>query len=174
MRYGIALAGLLLAGAPALAHAQDMREAALAKRTLRALQATSFAKHREYCGYIGFDRDGQLRATAAEPGTKAGCDIPLPPGWHLTASYHTHGAFDTDYLGEIPSDTDVESDRDQDINGYVATPGGRFWFVDTVRMEVRQICGPGCLPVAPHFYKTADGPVAQQYTYAELVKRMQE
>ncbi|MBI1417698.1 MAG: DUF4329 domain-containing protein [Limimaricola sp.] len=174
MRIGPAIACLVLAVVPAAGRAQDMREAALAKETLRALQATSFAKHREYCGYIGFDRDGQLRATVAEPGTKAGCDIHRPPGWRLTASYHTHGAFDTDYIGEIPSDTDIESDRDQNINGYVATPGGRFWFVDTVKMEVRQICGPGCLPVAPHFYKAADGPVAQSYTYAELVKRMQE
>ena len=45
--------------------AQDAAETALARETLAALQTLSFTKEREFCGFIGYDAQGVLRATRA-------------------------------------------------------------------------------------------------------------
>jgi hypothetical protein len=36
-------------------------------------------------------------------------------------------------------------DMEEGVNGYVATPGGRFWYIDGDRGVATQICGPGAL-----------------------------
>ena len=70
------------------------QEMALAKDTLRALQAQSIQNNREYCGLIGRDPQGRLVVTEAVRGNRARCRYPdPPPGTVLVASYHTHGAF---------------------------------------------------------------------------------
>jgi len=154
--------------------AQDLAEVELARETLRALQAPSFAKQREYCGYIGYNEKGTLIATPASPGTTAECISQYPDNFAPTASYHTHGGYDEGYISEVPSDIDVEGDAYERVNGYVSTPGGRFWFVDSRKMEVRQICGLACLPVAPGFEKRANGDIAVRYTYEELLEKLNE
>ena len=40
-------------------------------------------------------------------------------------------------------------------------------------MIATQICGVGCLPIAPNFYKGQAGDIAVTYTYDELVERLQ-
>ena len=91
----------------------------------------------------------------------------------VIASYHTHGAFDFSYHNELPSDIDMASDRSLGVNGWIATPGGRLWYVDAKEMVATQICGVGCLPIAPNFYKAQAGEIAPAYTYGDLVERLQ-
>lgn len=152
--------------------AQDAAEAELARQTLGNLQQLSFDKAREYCGYIGLSARGDLRATPATPGTQASCGAPFPDDLAVIASYHTHGAFDRGYFNEIPSEIDVLGDHELLINGYVSTPGGRLWYIDGRNKIARQICGPGCLPVAPGFYKGSNGEIALEYTFEELVEKL--
>lgn len=170
-RFGAGLITLIIGAGPLVA--QDAAEMALARETLTALQALSFAKEREFCGYIGYDAEGQLRATRAVQGDEATCLAEIPENFAVTASYHTHGGFDPDYFGEIPSDIDIEGDASLWINGYVSTPGGRFWFVDTRTMEVRLLCGLSCLPMAPGYRKGTNGPIASKYSYDALVRKLQ-
>ncbi|HKL68177.1 DUF4329 domain-containing protein [Salibaculum sp.] len=141
-----------------------------AKSVLAEIQPRSIAKRREYCGFIGRDTDGSLVATPAVPGTVASC-LPIWPRadeMRVVASYHTHGAFDLGYINEVPSDIDLEGDIFRGIDGWVATPGGRLWFNDAAAEETRLVCGVGCLPVSPEFYKGLNGPVAKRYSLQEL------
>ncbi|SEN05795.1 protein of unknown function [Loktanella fryxellensis] len=169
------LALIAIAAAPLFhpAMAQDADEVALARDVLAALQPVSFDKRREYCGYLGLTRQGELVASAAVPGDMASCSADFPDDIAVIASYHTHGAFDEGYFNEMPSTVDVESDAEFFLNGYVATPGGRLWHIDGRTRVARQICGSGCLPVAPGYRKEADGEIAETYTLDEL-RRIQE
>ena len=55
-RLGAGIAVLMLGARPLAA--QDAAETALARETLAALQTLSFAKGREFCGFIGYDAQG--------------------------------------------------------------------------------------------------------------------
>ncbi len=155
--------------APALA-AQSADEIAVAKATLSALQSLSFDNNREYCGYLGYDAQESLIATPATRGAQDECAYEGPEdGYVLVLSYHTHGRFSTDFAAEVPSVTDIEADEDEGIDGFVSTPGGRLWYVDTTDMIVRQICGLGCLPQDPRFIEGDAGPIEESYTYQELM-----
>ncbi len=92
----------------------------------------------------------------------------------LTQSYHTHAAFSTDYNSEMPSGVDMEGDEDEGIDGWVATPGGRFWYIDTTDMITRQICGIGCLPADPNFIAGESGIIEISYSYNDLVIKLDE
>ena len=139
------------------------------RQMLTAAQGPSFANNREYCGYIGVTVEGKLAASQPTPGREATCTANDPMELDLIlASYHTHGAFSTEYFNEIPSPTDIYGDAEEGINGYVATPGGRLWFVDGEAMTVSQICGLGCLPVDPDFIPGDNGEVAEIYTIEEI------
>lgn len=139
------------------------------------LQPLSIRHNREYCGYIGYDADGILRTTEPIPGDASSCQPRDPAGLVTTvASYHTHAAFADGYVNEIPSQQDVDSDSDQGMNGYVATPGGRLWFVNGTDRSVRQICGVACLPADPAFNLSDGGPVAKFYPYDKLLWRLDE
>ena len=162
------LACVVMAVAAPPAAAQQAEEVAVARRALAAAQELSFAKRREYCGFIGYDAAARLVATPPTAGTTATCAAPYPEDLAVVASWHTHGAFDRGYVNELPSDIDVEGDRNALLNGYVATPGGRLWYVDGRAATAHLICGPGCLPVAPGFYKGADGIIRDRYTLEEL------
>ena len=158
---------LLMIARPALA--QDAAEVALVREVFADLQPLSFRKQREYCGYLALTRTGALIATDPVPGDMASCEMEYPEGVAVIASYHTHGAFDDGYINEVPSLTDLDSDAAAFLNGYVATPGGRLWYVDGRRGVTFQICGVGCLPVAPRFSKEAEGEVATVYTRDDLL-----
>lgn len=175
MRILIISALAILTILPATAQAQAREEVALVKRVLAELQRPSIRQNVEYCGYIGYDNAGRLVASEATRGDEASCLADDPRNIAvITASYHTHAAFSPDYSGEIPSGEDVEGDEAMGIDGYVSTPGGRLWYVDTTDMVISQLCGFGCLPRDGRFQRGGDGLIAQSYTYKELVRRLNE
>lgn len=134
------------------------------------LQQRSFAHDVEYCGYVGRDLAGNLVLTQVNRGGRNGC-TPAPPDQmlELVASVHTHGAYSPEVPAEFPTSLDMDSDAREGVNGYVATPGGRLWYIDSTERVAFQLCGLGCLPQDPDFRAGDDGAIAQRYTYDELV-----
>lgn len=155
--------------------AQSSEEQALVSGIFNQVNPRSIAENVEYCGYIGFTADGELSFSQPTRGDESSC---LPDEADtlelLTASYHTHAAHSPDYSSELPSGTDMEGDEDEGIDGWVATPGGRLWYIDTTDMITRQICGIGCLPTDPAFIAGESGVIQQSYSYNELVIKLDE
>jgi len=167
------LAFLLLFGVPA--QAQTAPEIALVKSTMAQLQLKSIAENREYCGYLIENGRGVLKMTRARKGRKNSCAPRPPNAWlNIIASYHTHGAFSRDSMSEFPSLSDVNADIKDGVDGYVATPGGRLWLIDTRAGEIRQICGIGCLPSDPTFVAGLDGPIKRRYSFDQLAQIVPE
>ncbi len=148
---------------------QSGAEIRFIKAALDPLQARSIAEDREYCGYLGLAADGALAITPPKQGNLDSCTPPDPPaGFRPIASYHTHAAYSYDYDSEIPSAEDLEGDMLEQVNGYVATPGGRLWFNDANAGETRLICGLGCLTSDPRFLPDPAYPVGNAYTLGAL------
>jgi hypothetical protein len=146
-------------------------ERAFVTEILTDLQYRSFQTNTEYCGYIGLDPAGNLISTEVRMGTEASCRLPqVPDGMTLLASFHTHGTYSPYYASEFPTTTDMQSDAAEQIDGYISTPGGRLWYVDTDTMTVRQLCGRGCLPQDPGYNPNDDGPVRDMFTYQDLAR----
>lgn len=142
----------------------------LVKRRLIPLQTLSFATDREYCGYLLSDLDGKLSFTDMVRGGHDGCTPQRPLiGPAVIASVHTHGAYNPSVPAEFPTTLDMESDRREGVSGYVATPGGRLWYIDSRRMVTYQLCGAGCLPQDPNFQEGDDGVIGQSYEYRQLL-----
>jgi len=165
-------ASLALALIPFSLAAQERGEVDLAMEVLSAAQLISIRHNLEFCGYLGFDRAGEIRSSNWVQGEVDAC-LPLwPEDLDVVASWHTHAAFDVGAWSEVPTVMDIEADEDEGVDGYVSTPGGRFWFVDTEAMEVVQLCDPGeCVPVDPDFVRGSEGEIWQSYTYQELLDR---
>ncbi len=161
---------LMLAPPPVAAQSRDQIEFML--QLFRPLQQRSFDKRREHCGFIGYSQKGKLVASEVTPGSRDSCPLFLPRDIAVIATFHTHGSFEVPYFNELPSETDMLSDRALNVDGWVATPGGRLWFIDSRAMVARQICGVGCLPVAPGFYKAQAGEIAQSYSFEALSARL--
>ena len=167
MRFVLLLV-LILSGTSLPAGSLD-QEMALAKETLRALQAQSIQNNREYCGLIGRDPQGRLVVTEAVRGNRARCRYPdPPPGTVLVASFHTHGAFLRNYDNEVPSVLDVMAEIVGGTRGYVSTPGGRFWMIDGRTGIARLICDAKCLPWDPRYQPGIGGAVAGKYSIDDL------
>lgn len=149
---------------------QTASEIAFATDLLNGLQVPSIEEEREYCGLIGVDRAGNYVATAARRGGVASCLPPSTAGAGVTvlASYHTHGSYDPNYLTEIPSYDDMRTDIEDGTDGYVATPGGRLWYVDARAQEARLICGRQCLISDAAFEDDPTFPVRNQYSLQDL------
>lgn len=166
---------MLVIAFTAPASAQDALLTQAARQVLTELQARSFRDDREYCGTIGVDRARRVVATAARRGGRNGCTPRRGRSMAtVLVSYHTHGAFSPNADSEVPSPGDVRADRRQGIDGYVATPGGRLWFVDGAAAQVSMICGPGCLPADPRFASGGFGPVLPRYSLEQLTVRARE
>lgn len=144
------------------AHWEDATEEtldAMAIRVLNRANRLSFETNHEYCGFIAFDLEKQIRATRPLRGSVDGCTPDAPEGWELIASYHTHGKSDPSAEPggfELPSGDDIRSDFEEEVDGYVATPGGRLWYIDTKVDYVEdalaiQIGGPGTLLTDPAY-----------------------
>lgn len=145
-------------------------EIALVRARLAPLQHLSFAARYEYCGYLGRAPAGGLAFTEMVRGGHNGCTPKMPEGGlDLIASVHTHGAYGRTVPAEFPTVLDMESDRREGVNGYVATPGGRLWYIDSRAMVAVQICGLGCLPQDPSFRPGDDGTIAARYSYGQLL-----
>lgn len=157
---------------PSGAFAQDATITSVAKAALEAAQPDSIRRNREYCGMIGRDGAGQIIVTKARRGSRARCRYPdLPRGVRPVATFHTHGAFLPRFDNEVPSVLDLLSEIRSGTDGYVSTPGGRLWFMDGARQEVRMLCDIGCLPYDPSFVRNAMGPIAKRYTLDDLKRR---
>jgi hypothetical protein len=170
-RHAAALAlALVLPHAGAMAQTDE--ELAFARDHLDGLQLRSFRTGREYCGFFGYDPKGRLVAVKARPGSAASCTAIWPHARiRVFASYHTHGAWDEYTDGEVPSVEDMQGDMADGIQGYISTPGGRFWFIDGPSGVARQICGQGCLATDPAFRPEADEPVPETLTLEALKLR---
>lgn len=165
------LLAVILAALPWASLAQDATVLQVARSALTELQAPSFEHNREFCGVIGRFGDGRMAITPHRRGRAASC---TPRGWRsmsdILATYHTHGAYGPDFDNEVPSLWDLLAVIDEQVDGYVSTPGGRFWFVDGEQGEARLICGLGCLPQDPNFRE--DGlPVPDVLTLDDLRAR---
>lgn len=164
----------ILASAPSFSDAQQRRYSepeihAFAMAQLNAVQEASFKFDREYCGFIGLNRDGILTATQARQGDIGGCRLKRKP-WRFKAlaSYHTHGAFNRRADTEVPSVSDLKHDFKQRINGYIATPGGRVWFNDSYRRMSVMLCQQGCLLTDPNYFDCPTTAPQQSYTIEDL------
>lgn len=163
-----------LALVPFQTFAQSAAETEFAREILSQLQERSFAENREYCGTIGISGDGRFVASRARRGGRNGCLPPSPRGVkEVIASFHTHAAFDPDADSELPSPRDIYSDAREGTDGYIATPGGRFWYVDGENLTASLICGIGCLQVDPAFVPGMWGPIRTFYTVEELEQRLE-
>lgn len=139
-------------------------ETAFVRALFNRIQPVSIAENREYCGYIALDPQGNLTATPPKAGTTGHCRANDPaPGLVLIASYHTHGGFSRDYNSETPSYDDLSADIQEGVDGYVATPGGRFWYNDARAREAQLICGPGCVVADPSYDPANHAPIAPRY-----------
>lgn len=144
-------------------------ELAFVKSVLTDLQRLSFAENREYCGYLGVDRAGRYATTLISEGAESSCPLPVvPPGLSLVASFHTHGAYSPDYASEWPTAQDMETDRSYGVDGYISTPGGRLWHVDTDTMTATEVCGRRCLPQDRRYVASEDGPLLPVLTYGQI------
>ncbi|MEE2944298.1 MAG: DUF4329 domain-containing protein [Pseudomonadota bacterium] len=150
-------------------------EVALMKEVFEEIQPLSLDRNREYCGYIGLDENGELVASPARKGRKSSCRPRNPRNIEvIIASYHTHGGYEGHDAYEVPSVDDIESDEAEGIDGYVATPGGRLWFIDTEDMTISLVCGPKCLTHAEGYVSEPDADIRDFYTYEELVTWYEE
>ena len=163
---------LAMPAGPVQAQSRDEHDYVVA--LFRQMQPLSFAKEVEVCGSITRDETGALGHTGPFAGTEDSCAIgKTPRGQTAIASWHTHGLFLPGYYNELPSGADVDSDHGAGVNGWVATPGGRLWFVDGERKLVKQMCGAGCLPVSPG-YEPIEGKIAKGYDFDDLMARLEQ
>ena len=149
---------------------QTQGEIAFVSRVFNDIQPQSIAEEREFCGLIGVDASGNFVATEPVRGRKSSCLPPDPrfADFEVLASWHTHGAWDPDFLTEVPSFDDMRTDIEDGTDGYIATPGGRFWYVDARNQIARQICGRGCLIPDPGYRPDPTFPVRDTYTLDDL------
>jgi hypothetical protein len=157
---------------PGPASAQSGQEAAFVLGLMESMNALSVRFNREVCGYVLRHSNGAYSSTKASWGGHASCASPaVADGVDVVSSWHTHAAWVPDYDGEVPSVQDVEGDMERGVNGWVATPGGRLWFVDGRTGIMRQFCGLDCLPMDPDFVVDDYGPVDEVYTLDRLYAR---
>ena len=149
---------------------------AQAKAAFGAYQSVSFFDDIEVCGYFGLDADGAFIATKPVRGDFDSCaagDVP-DDMIHVVASYHTHSSFDTESDSEVPSTDDVITDVEDQIFGYIGTPGGRIWLIDWRSATATQLCGLYCLSSDKDFIEGDAGPIASSYTLDDLHQRESE
>ncbi|MGB7417610.1 MAG: DUF4329 domain-containing protein [Erythrobacter sp.] len=144
-----------------------------AREQLDTLQERSFASDRELCGIIYETSDGKLGASRSNDGDEASCDLRYfdEPGMVPVASFHTHGGHSRRYDGEVPSVIDLQSDIASGLDGYVSTPGGRFWHIDHEAGVANLVCGPGCVTQDPRYEPCNGDVIARSYSLQMLESR---
>jgi len=144
-----------------------------ARQQLEALQPRSFAEDLELCGIVFETSEGELGASRPTGRDADTCDLSYfdEPGMVPVASFHTHGRHSRQYDGEVPSLIDIQSDIASGLDGYVATPGGRFWHIDHETAEARLVCGPGCLRQDPRYEPCVGDRIEPVYTFETLRNR---
>ncbi len=143
-------------------------EVQLIKNYSRSWQQRSFVEDVEFCSYLAEDANGALVFTETVKGDRFGCTPEVPDNLTPIASFHTHGAYDAEIPSEFPSSDDLRADADEGVDGYVATPGGRLWYIDGDALIARQLCGVGCLVQDPDFRTGDDGVIETEYNYRQI------
>ncbi|WP_435417719.1 DUF4329 domain-containing protein [Parerythrobacter aurantius] len=153
--------------------ASDEAIVAFARTSLDGIQRRSFAERKEYCGLILEDDAGRLDISFVVEGRESECALPWlsPKGQYPVATFHTHGAYNPSFDSEVPSTLDMEADIHEQIDGFVATPGGRLWKIDWQDEVAEQVCGQGCLAVDPRYRARPYDDIAVRYTLPELERR---
>lgn len=153
--------------------ASERAIADFARATLDPIQRRSFAEEREFCGLILEDDTGRLDVSLVLAGRESECDLPWvsPMGLYPVATFHTHGAFNQRYDSEVPSALDLQTDIREQIDGFIATPGGRLWRNDWQGETTSLVCGEGCLPRDPRYRTEPDDSIAPRYTLHQLKQR---
>lgn len=169
---GILAAALTCLSLASAATAQSAEERKFVVHLMNRLQGPSFAQSREYCGYLRRLASGKITSGQISPGTTDGCSPQRPSSGQILSSFHTHGGFTEQHYSEVPSVLDMRGDAREGIGGWIATPGGRLWYLDGPSRTARQICGVGCLKQDPLFRPGAQGKVAQIYTLDKLIQLM--
>lgn len=169
----VALVAGVLVAHPTVPQAQPAAELAAAHAILSQRQPLSFAENKQYCGYIGVLGDSRYMAADVTRGRSDSC---LPRSDEsrfvgVKASLHTHARFGPGADSEVPSSNDLEGDMSERVNGYVATPGGRLWFIDGRTGLATQVCPTGCMGQSPDFVAGHAGPIAGRYAWQELRQR---
>lgn len=136
------------------------------------IQTKSIEENREYCGLIGFDHGDFLVKTGPFPGTIDSCEPNQgTDDIEVIASYHTHGAFDLTADSEVPSVEDLLADFEEEIDGYVATPGGRVWLNLVAEELTYQLCGRNCVVSDPKARPCPTIIPQVEYTLSQLRQR---
>ncbi len=140
---------------------------------LDTVQPISIKEGVEYCGFFGYDANGQLAATPAKRGRQDSCQPTTEPdGFTVLASYHTHGSYTMEADTEVPSTDDLLADIAEQSYGYIATPGGRVWFNDWETEESLMLFGPRSIASAPNFRECSAFRPDIQYTLSGLRRRV--
>jgi hypothetical protein len=157
---------------PLPAGAQSAEEQAFVEGLMESMNALSIRFNREVCGYVLQDPDGSYRSTKVSWGGLASCaSLPLEPGVEVVSSWHTHAAYARNYDNEVPSIQDVEGDIAFGVNGWVGTPGGRLWFVESGTETIRVACDLECLPTDPNATDQFHDPIPPEMSLDELYRR---
>lgn len=171
----VVLIAALLSVSPAAAQDRDSLTDDLdlfAAAHFDLMQQRSIADRLEYCGLFGRDGNGDLSATLAARGDADSCQPgDAPAGFEVIASWHTHGAYDRDADTEVPSWDDLDSDIEEEIDGYIATPGGRLWFNDAAAEKSILLCGEGCVAADPAYRPCPAFPPGTGHTLDSLKSR---
>jgi hypothetical protein len=146
---------------------------AFARTQLSDLQQRSFTEGIELCGIIFERSDGSLGASPPREGNEESCGIAYfdEPGMRPVASFHTHAGYDPAYDSEVPSILDMQNDAATGMDGYVATPGGRFWHIDARGPVTKRVCDADCLPQDPAYKPCPGSEPKTRYSFKELADR---
>ena len=140
---------------------------------LEKIQIRSLESGLEYCGYFVL-RGDQIIATPPTRGRYHECLAAEPRGdVELLASYHSHGTYSVNADSEVPSIDDILGDQEEEVDGYVVTPGGRVWFHDFESGRVVLLCGPECVTTDPDHDDDVFEPIARRYTLKSLRRRFE-
>lgn len=153
---------------PQSASAFDDAEWDFIMETLAEVQELSFDNNREYCGYFGYV-NGEFAASRIKKGRKSSCRTYEPAqDFDAVASFHTHGRYNWRFQSEIPSTDDLITDNDEGVDGLMATPGGRLWFIDGYKMTAKLLCDLECLPQDDRFERDPELDLKEFYFFNEL------
>ncbi len=144
------------------------------KKFLNTVQAKSFEQNSEFCGYIYINKVGKLSVTKPTKGDADSCLADEPAeDLALISSYHTHGAFTPDADTEVPSSNDILADIDEEVDGFISTPGGRIWYLDSVKETATMLCGEKCVLQDPNYDVNLIYVPKEFYTLQELIDEEQ-
>lgn len=114
---------------------------------LKRLNTASISDSVEICTYIVRAPNAEIGILEPKVGVVDQCVTPIVrKPLQIIALLHTHGSVSDKWETEIPSILDVRAIEADMVDGYLSTPGGRFWHMDIEERETRMLCGPSnCL-----------------------------